>query len=102
MLKDIRDIEGDKTANGKSIAEYSSKRGFFVLAKIIAVIASLISIIPFVLGFCRHIYLGASVIAIVLAVLSTRKQPSIAIRYIYVEVFLITVGSAVDLMVYGP
>jgi 4-hydroxybenzoate polyprenyltransferase len=102
MLKDIRDIKGDKTANGKSVAEYSDKKGFVVLSKLLAVIASLVSIIPFVLGSCKQIYLVSSVIAIVLAVLSTRKKPSIAIRYIYLEVFLITVGSAVDLMVYGP
>jgi geranylgeranylglycerol-phosphate geranylgeranyltransferase len=102
MLKDIRDIKGDKTANGKSVAEYSDKKGFFVLSRLLAVIASLVSIIPFVLGSCKQIYLVSSVIAIVLAVLSTRKKPSIAIRYIYLEVFLITVGSAVDLMVYGP
>ncbi len=102
MLKDIRDIKGDKTANGKSIAEYSVKKGFNISAKLIAVIASLISIIPYALGYCREIYLGASIIAIILAVLSIRKKPSIAIRYIYMEVFLITAGSAVDLLVYGP
>ena len=102
MLKDIRDIKGDKTANGKSIAEYSSKKGFLSLAKVIAVTASLVSILPFVLGYCRYIYLAVSIAAIILAVLSTRKQPSVAIRYIYMEVFLITAGSAADLMVYGP
>ena len=102
MLKDIRDIKGDKTANGKSIAEYSNKKEFLYLAKLIVVIASLISILPFVLGYCKQIYLIASVIAIFLALLSTLKKPSIAIRYIYAEVFLISAGSAVDLMVYGP
>ena len=102
MLKDIRDMKGDRQSNGKSIAEYSGKEWFLRLARFIAVIAGVIGILPFVFGYCKHIYLVASVIAILLAILSTRKEPSIAIRYIYMEVFLITVGSAVDLMVYGP
>ena len=102
MLKDIRDIKGDRQSHGKSIAEYSGKKWFLRLARFIAVVAGVVSILPFVLGYCKQIYLAASIIAILLAVLSTRKEPSIAIRYIYLEVFLITAGSAVDLMVYGP
>jgi len=102
MLKDIRDFKGDRKINSPAIADYSPKKSFLYISQIIIVTASLITPLPFVLGYCKKIYLLASIGAIILAILSTRKKPTIAIRYIYAEVFLITAGSVVDLLVFGP
>lgn len=101
MLKDIRDIKGDTYGTQKPVSTYCHSRRFEVSARIIAVLASTITILPFLLGYCKQIYLACSIIAILLALLSLRFPPGKAIRFIYAEVFLITAGSLVDLMVFG-
>jgi geranylgeranylglycerol-phosphate geranylgeranyltransferase len=100
MLKDIRDIKGDSYGN-KPLSTYCHSRLFAVSARVIAVTASLITALPFVLGYCRFIYLGCSVVAILLALFSLRFPPGKAIRFIYAEIFLIAGGSMVDLLVFG-
>ena len=102
MLKDIRDFKGDRKINSPAIADYSPKKSFLYISRIIIVTASLITLLPFVLGYCKEIYLLASIGAIILAILATRKKPTTAIRYIYAQIFLITAGSVVDLLVFGP
>jgi geranylgeranylglycerol-phosphate geranylgeranyltransferase len=102
MLKDNRDVKGDGAVFAGGIAAVSGKRWFLVSARIIAVVAGVVSVLPYVLGYCKHIYLATSVIAIVLMILSTRQKPVVAIRFIYVQVFLVTLGSLIDLLVYGP
>lgn len=101
MLKDIRDIKGDSQANQKSLSSYCHSKRFEISARIIAVSASVLTVLPFVLGYCKLIYLSCSVIAILLALFSLKYPPAKAIRFIYAEVFLITAGSMVDLMVFG-
>lgn len=100
MLKDIRDIKGDSHGN-KPLSTYCHSKQFELSARIIAIVASLITVLPFVLGYCRLIYLGCSVVAILLALFSLKFPPGKAIRFIYAEVFLIAGGSMVDLMVFG-
>ncbi|MBW8014823.1 MAG: hypothetical protein FVQ82_01430 [Planctomycetes bacterium] len=101
MLKDIRDIKGDTYGNQKPQSTYCQSKQFKVSARIIAVAASFITVLPFALGYCRSIYLGCSVAAIVLALFSLKFPPGRAIRFIYAEVFLIAGGSMVDLMVFS-
>jgi geranylgeranylglycerol-phosphate geranylgeranyltransferase len=100
MLKDIRDIKGDSHDN-KPLSTYCHSKQFELSARIIVVAASLITVLPFVLGYCGFIYLGCSVVAILLALFSLKFPPGKAIRFIYAEVFLIAGGSMVDLMVFG-
>ena len=102
MLKDIRDVKGDINKYGNSVKNFGRKRWFLVISRILAVTAALVNLLPFFLGYCRLIYLMASVGAIILAIASTFNKPVTAIRYIYAEVFLITAGSMADLMVFGP
>jgi 4-hydroxybenzoate polyprenyltransferase len=101
MLKDIRDIEGDRLGTGKLLQSYGGGRGFEVAARIIIVGASVISVLPFLLGYCKFIYMGCSVVAVLLALFSLRYRPGVAIRFIYAEIFLIAGGSMVDLLVFG-
>lgn len=100
MLKDIRDIKGD-SLNNKFLSTYCHSKQFEVSARIIIVAASLITILPFALGYCKFIYLACSLTAILLALLSLRYPPAKAIRFIYAEIFLIAGGSMADLMVFG-
>ena len=102
MLKDICDVAGDSRVFARGIAAYSGKQWFLRAAKIIAVIAGIISIMPFVLGYCKLVYLASSLVAILLMILSTRKPPLVAIRFIYTQIFLVTIGSFIDLLVFGP
>jgi len=101
MLKDIRDVEGDIKINGERLIYYKYNT-FLLMARVFVIAASLVTLLPFFLGFCRHIYLASSIGAIILAVFSTFNKPAVAIRYIYMEIFLITVGSMTDLLVFGP
>lgn len=101
MLKDIRDMKGDSQANGKKF-NYTKDKKFVVMSRVFIIAGSLVTLLPFMLGYCMQIYLVASVIAIILAIASTFSKPAVAIRYIYAEIFLITAGAMVDLLVFGP
>ena len=101
MLKDIRDFKGDSQARVKLFQRCCDKPKFLFAARIIIFSASVLTVLPFVLGYCKWIYLVSSAGAITLAGLSLKCPPIKAIRFIYVEVFLITAGSMVDLMVFG-
>ncbi|MFI4911713.1 MAG: UbiA family prenyltransferase [Sedimentisphaeraceae bacterium JB056] len=101
MLKDIRDMHGDSRIRGLD-CNYCDSRAFSVFARTSILTAGLLTLLPFILGYCDLIYLAASAAAIILAVLSTFRKPEIAIRFIYAEIFIITAGSMADMMVYGP
>lgn len=101
MLKDIRDVKGDRKINYERL-NYCKDKRFLLISRAFVIAGSLITLLPFFLGYCKHVYLAASIGAIILAIFSTFKIPAIAIRYIYIEIFLITAGSMTDLLVFGP
>ena len=101
MLKDIRDMKGDSQVTGRK-SNYCQGNGFIIMSKVFIVAGSLIAPVPFILGYCKGIYFVASIAAVILAIISTFKKPTVAIHYIYAEIFLVTAGSMVDLLVFGP
>ena len=101
MLKDIRDIKGDSQIHGPGLNHCNDKR-FIIMARVFIVAGGLVTLLPFMLGYCKQVYLAASIITILLAVASTFHKPAVAIRYIYAEIFLITAGSMADLLAFGP
>jgi len=100
MLKDIHDVNGDKLF--KDNRNYCESPIFLLTARIIVMAAALLSILPYFLGYCKAIYLGSSVLTIVLAFVSLKRPPVKAIPFVYAGVFIITVGSLADLLVFGP
>ena len=102
MLKDTRDFKGDLEIQEKGIANYSRRLWFRYASRVMILVGSFITLLPFFLGYCKQVYLLTSIMAIVLAVLSTFNKPATAIKYIYAEIFLITAGSMADLLVFGP
>lgn len=100
MLKDIRDKKGDSIISGMKI--FADSKVFLYISKILAVLASILTIIPFLLNYCQTVYLWASLVAIGLAVISVFCKPTKAINLLYLEIFIITTGSMLDLLVYGP
>ena len=58
--------------------------------------------LPYLLGYCKTVYLVSSLAAIGLAAVSLRKPPVKVLPCIYASVFLITAGSLADLWVFGP
>ena len=102
MLKDTRDFKGDLEIQEKGIANYSRRLWFRYASRVMILVGSLITLLPFFLGYCKQVYLLTSIMAIILAVLSTFNKPATAIKYIYAEIFLITAGSMADLLVFGP
>ena len=100
MLKDIRDIKGDWKINGTGL-NYCNGKKFLVIARAFIIAGSLVTLLPFFLGYCKYVYLAASIGAIILAVSSAFNKPVMAVRYIYAEIFLVTSGSMADLLVFG-
>ena len=100
MLKDIGDVKGDSIR--KSNRGYCEHPAFLTAARGIILAAALLSILPYILGYCRVLYLGFSIVTIGLAGWSLWLPPEKAIRPVYADVFLITVGSLADLLVFGP
>ena len=101
MLKDIRDMKGDSQAYGRGL-NYCKDKRFVVMSRVFIVAGSLVTLAPFIFGYCKQFYLVASIGAIILAIISTFKKPAVAIRYVYAEIFLVTFGSMADLLVFGP
>ena len=61
-----------------------------------------LSLLPYLLDYCQAVYLGFAIVTIGLATWSLCLPPVKAIRPVYAGVFLITVGSLADLLVFGP
>lgn len=101
MLKDIRDVKGDRKIKGEGL-NYCKDKRFIIMSRVFVVVGSIVILLPFMLGYCKQIYLVASIAAIILTIASTFHKPAVAIRYVYVEIFLITAGSMADLLVFGP
>ena len=99
MLKDIRDAEGDYKIRSIFAIEHKL---LFPVSRVIIIAAAIIIFLPFILGYCGYIYFIAAIIAFVLAVFASMNKPTAAIRYIYLEVFIIALGSMMDLLVFGP
>ena len=102
MLKDIRDVRGDCLAANPRQVERCGRPGFLWSARLLLLTASLLTILPYLLGWCRTIYLVSSLTAIVLSVVLLGKPPVKAIPYVYASVFIITAGAMADVWVYGP
>jgi 4-hydroxybenzoate polyprenyltransferase len=102
MLKDILDTKGDSLIADKHIEKKRTHPAFIRFARILICSASLLTLLPWILGYCKWIYLASSLLAIALAAIAAAKSAKKAIPYIYAEVFLITAGSLTDLLIYGP
>ncbi|AQQ09669.1 prenyltransferase [Sedimentisphaera cyanobacteriorum] len=100
LLKDARDVKGDSTFSSADL-QYREKK-YTRAARFIIPAASLITLIPYFAGMCREVYLASAAGAILLAIASTGRKPSAAIRLVYCEVFLITAGSLADIIIFGP
>lgn len=102
MFKDIEDTKGDSLMVDKRIAVHRNNPVFLMSARVLIVTASLLTLLPYILGYCKLVYLVSSLAAIGLAGISARQSARNAIRFIYAEVFLITAGSLADLLIFGP
>lgn len=101
MLKDILDTKGDSLVADKHIEKKRTNPAFIKFARILICSASLLTLLPWLLGYCKWIYLASSISAIALAAVSVIMPAKKAIPLIYAEVFLITAGSLADLLIFG-
>jgi geranylgeranylglycerol-phosphate geranylgeranyltransferase len=102
MLKDVRDLKGDTPLHLSSHKAYASAKWFLPAARTLMFIAAAITLLPNILGLCGPVYLASAILACILAAISVFKTPRPAIRLIYAHVFLITAGSLLDLLIFGP
>ncbi len=102
MLKDIRDVPGDRAMGNRRETERRAGPGFLLAARAILLAASLLTLLPYALGYCKEVYLLSAIAAIGLIVLAIGQRPVRAIPYVYASVVVIVAGSLADLWVYGP
>ncbi len=99
MLKDIVDIRGDERISRYSVAIWSKAPWFNIMARVFIMIGGILALLPSLLWYCQWIYLVAAIIAATIAALSCRVRPQIAIRFIYLEVVLVTLGALLDIII---
>ena len=100
MYKDIRDTRGDRTV-GTRASHDRQQLWYRRLAPWIVLIGTVFLIPPAVLGYCRWIYVAAVVSAIACALVALRSRVRGAITCLYVAVVIATLGSLLDLLVFG-
>jgi len=96
MLKDVRDAAGD-AAGGQQLSRQLQRR-FLMWAGRCVVAGAVVAFVPFVMGWCGYVYLAAAMGAMGLAIWAARSKPTLAIRCIYADVLLITLGSLLDIL----
>jgi geranylgeranylglycerol-phosphate geranylgeranyltransferase len=96
MLKDVRDAAGD-SLSGRVVGSGFHAR-FMKWARRCVVAGAVLLFMPFALGWCGYIYLASACIATGLAIWAARLQPQPAIRLIYAEVLILTLGSLLDIV----
>jgi 4-hydroxybenzoate polyprenyltransferase len=99
LLKDIRDIPGDRVAAADGLVHRHPRR-WRLVANVMLVAPCVLLIWPFLLG-CRWIYLAGAAMATGLAVASTFQSERHAIGAVYGECLILAVSAAVDVMVFG-
>ncbi len=100
MYKDILDTKGDRTV--ATPASHDRQQIWYRrLAPWTVLIGTIFLIPPGVLGYCQWIYVGATVAAIVCALVALRSNVRSAIICLYASVVIVTLGSLVDLLVFG-
>ncbi len=100
MFKDVRDVHGDRAAGGGGLANLSGHPAFLAAARAILIIAAALMPLPWVLGLCKWVYLLFASAAVLLTIPALRGGPLAAIRCVYAQVILITVGSLLDLLIF--
>lgn len=102
MLKDALHTAGDRLGSAAGIARISGRPWFLPLARTLLLVAALPLPLPYLLGWCRWVYLGAALGAMALAAGAALATPRRAIPLVYAEVCLVAAGSLADLLIFGP
>ncbi|MDY0167461.1 MAG: UbiA family prenyltransferase [Thermoguttaceae bacterium] len=102
MLKDTCDVSGDGLAGNTRWSARCGSPGFLASARAILLAASLLTLLPYALGYCNAVYLAAAILAIGLVALSLCLRPMRSIPPVYASVVAITAGSLADLWACGP
>jgi 4-hydroxybenzoate polyprenyltransferase len=102
MLKDIRDIKGDQATAPAGGMRHSGRPWFRTLRHVPLLAGALLLPLPYVLGYCRWVYLVFILMAFYCVVRTVLSKTKPALHYIYVEVALVTLGSWLDLLICGP
>lgn len=101
MLKDIRDIQGDALAGDTHKTEIRTRPWYRLILRSVLIGGALLTVMPWVLGYCRWVYGVTAVCAVLLACAAAFASIRMALLCVYVEVVLITVGSLVDALMFG-
>jgi 4-hydroxybenzoate polyprenyltransferase len=100
MYKDILDTKGDRTIATR--ASHDRQQLWYQrLAPWTVLVSTVFLIPPAVLGYCQWIYLIAVLDAIVCALVALRSSVRGAIIWLYASVVIVTLGSFLDLLVFG-
>ena len=101
MLKDLRDMPGDKKMY-PNLFPITNTRRYLKLARILLITGAAFALIPCILHLGQIVYTVSAFAAFICVAQSNKQQPVHAIRLIYISVALITSGSLIDFLVFGP
>ena len=100
VLKDIRDIRGDRAAAARTFDVQRRPAVWRRAADAVLLTAALGLVLPLLLG-CRWVYMAVAAVAMACAVASVFVPVRRAIHLIYAECFLVGVAATADAVIFG-
>jgi 4-hydroxybenzoate polyprenyltransferase len=98
VLKDIRDIPGDRMITGWETRVQRSPRRWRLIANVAIVSGAVLLVGPLLLG-CGRVYAMIALLAVAVGVLAVRMSPRTAIACLYAECCLVGLAATADLWV---
>lgn len=100
LLKDIRDIPGDRAATDTSSRLQRDPQYWRGVANVAIIFGACLLIGPRFLG-CGWVYMAIALAAVAVAFAATLLSPRMAIRAVYTECVLVGIAATLDVMVSG-
>jgi len=100
VLKDLRDIRGDRAAAARTFDVHRRPAVWRRAADACLLAAALGLVLPLGLG-CRWVYMAVAAVAMAAAVASVFVPVRRAIHLVYAECFLVGVAAAADAVIFG-
>ncbi len=89
ILKDIRDVRGDKAIGAKTLPIITSEKIASIVANVSLVVGILLLFIPFIFGMFKIVYLASLIPAVLVCLYTFLKPPEKAEKFVKLAIFLV-------------
>ncbi len=101
LFCDMRDAAGDSVAGRKGYVEKAGAVSVGRMARILAVCAALLSIIPFAAGMCGYLYLAGSIVSVLPSAAGALSGSGDLSRRLHLSMVGVTLASVADILVFA-